>query len=204
MITNKVYVNNKGVGREEALNEIERFSESLQLTGKSRLHIRLLTEELLGMTAQIGGDFDAELWAENDDKTCRVCLEAEIGKMSLQKREELLRSSTSGKNAAYSGIMDRVREQMEIYALMMEENAEDSTGVDYGVETLTGFGDTASQKTPKEWRLSEYKGSLSRQNDSERIAAWDELERSIVANIADDISVGVKGKTVMLVITKKI
>lgn len=204
MITNKVYVNNKGVGRTEALKETEKMCDYLSLSRKSRLHIRLLTEELLGMAAQIGGNFDAEIWAESEDKTCRICLEAEIEKMSIQKREELLRSSTSGKNAAYSGIMDRVREQMEIYALMMEENAEDSTGVDYGVDTLTGFDDTFSQKTPKEWRLSEYKGDLARRKDSERIAAWDELEKSIVANIADDISVGIKGNTVVLTITKSI
>ena len=204
MITNKVYVNNKGVGRTDALKETERMCDYLKLSRKSRLHIRLLTEELLGMAAQIGGDFDAELWAEHEGNTCRICLEAEISKMSLQKREELLRSSTSGKNAAYSGIMDRVREKMEIYALMMQENAEDSTGVDYGVETLTGFDDTSSQKTPKEWRLSEYKGDVARRKDNERIAAWDEFEKSIVANIADDISVGIKGETVMLVITKSI
>lgn len=202
MVTNKVYVNNKGVGREESLKEIEHFSDNLQLSRKSRLHLRLLTEEMLGMAAQIGGAFDAEFWAENEDKTCRLSLEAEIEKMSLQKREELLRSSTSGKNAAYSGIMDRVREQMEIYALMMEEGVEDSIGIDYGVENLIGSAEGLSPKSPREWKLSEYKGSLSRQNDSERIAAWDELERSIVANIADDVSVGVKGETVMLVITK--
>ena len=87
---------------------------------------------------------------------------------------------------------------------MMQENAEDSTGVDYGVETLTGFDYTTSQKTPKEWRLSEYKGDVARRNDSERIAAWDELEKSIVANLADDISVGIKGENVMIVITKDI
>ena len=86
---------------------------------------------------------------------------------------------------------------------LYRENAEDSTGVDYGVETLTGFDDTSSQKTPKEWRLSEYKGDVARRKDNERIAAWDELEKSIVANIADDISIGIKGETVMIVITKE-
>ena len=96
------------------------------------------------------------------------------------------------------------REKMEIYALMTQENAEDSTGVDYGVENLISFDDTSSQKTPKEWRLSEYKGDVARRNDSERIAAWDKLEKSIVANIADDITVEIKGETVMIVIAKEI
>ena len=86
----------------------------------------------------------------------------------------------------------------------MQENAEDSTGVDYGVETLIGFDNSSSQKSPKEWRLSEYKGDVARRKDNERIAEWDELEKSIVANIADDLSVGIKGNTVILTITKKI
>ena len=63
MITNKISVNNKGVGRDEVFSEIERFSDYLGLSEKNSLHIRLLTEETLGMVAQIGGDFDAEFWA---------------------------------------------------------------------------------------------------------------------------------------------
>ena len=35
-------------------------------------------------------------------------------------------------------------------------------------------------------------------------AAWDELEKSIVANIADDVKVSVKGNNVELVIEKKL
>ena len=93
MITNKVYVNNKGVGRIDALKETEHMCDYLKLgvgridalketehmcdylklPRKSRLHIRLLTEELLSMAAQIGGDFDAELWAEHEGNTCRIC-----------------------------------------------------------------------------------------------------------------------------------
>ena len=32
---------------------------------------------------------------------------------------------------------------------------------------------------------------------------WDELEKSIVANIADDVKIGIAGQDVEMVITKK-
>ena len=37
---------------------------------------------------------------------------------------------------------------------------------------------------------------------SEADAAWDEMEKSIVANIADDVSVSIKYSEVIIVITK--
>ena len=64
MITNKTYVNNKGVGRTDALKQTESMCDYLKLSRKNRLHIRLLTEELLGMVSEIAGDFDAEFWVE--------------------------------------------------------------------------------------------------------------------------------------------
>ena len=155
------------------------------------------------MLETINGAYNAELWFESSENEYKIHLSAKI-KMSLQKREELLKASSSGKNAAYSGVMDRVREEMEIYGLMLEENAEDSIGTDIGVERLIGSDNEGEPKTAKEWRLSEYKGSLSRQSDSQRIAAWDELERSIVANIANDVSAGIRNDNVEMVISMSV
>ena len=117
MITNKVYVNNKGVGRIDALKETEHVCDYLKLPRKSRLHIRLLTEEMLGMVSEIAGDFDAEFWVEHESKFCRLCLEAEITKMSSEKRNSLIEVSTSGKNAAAKGIMGKLKEIVELYWL---------------------------------------------------------------------------------------
>ncbi len=201
MKTEKIHVDNKGAGIEDALAMTEEFAKNCSLTEKQRIHLRLIAEELLGMVKTIGGEYDADMFLDGDERSCRITLAGKM-KMSLQKREELLRSSSSGKNAAYRGVMDRVKEEMEIYWLRLEEGAEDSTGVDYGVDDLIGFDSRSEHKTPGDWKLSEYKGSVERQNDSERIAAWDELEKSIVANLADDISVGIRGERVEVVITK--
>jgi hypothetical protein len=37
----------------------------------------------------------------------------------------------------------------------------------------------------------------------EKAEAWDELEKSVIASVADDVIVGVKGKNAKVVIIKK-
>ena len=49
------------------------------------------------------------------------------------------------------------------------------------------------------WSLNKYKVSVQ---ESEK-EAWDELEKSIIANLADDVIVGVKGKQASIVVVKK-
>ena len=188
MVTSKVYVNNRGAGREEAFAELERFADYLSISRRDRLHIRLLSEEMLGMVSQIGGDFDAEFWAEYRNGTARLCLEAELGRMSAQKREELLKASTSGKNACAKGFMGKIKNVVELYWLGCKDSV---------AASAPSFEDAS------EWKLSDYKSAVEQQKDGES-TAWDELEKSIAANIADEISVGVKGETVEFIITKKV
>ncbi len=47
------------------------------------------------------------------------------------------------------------------------------------------------------WALSQYKETAKEDEN-----AWDELERSIIANLADDVVVGIKGKKVDIVVKK--
>ena len=203
MITEKIFVGNDGNGRQDVLKAFEQYAEAADLSSKNKVYLRLLAEEMLGMISTIGGTFNADCWLEGNESGYKIYLSAKM-KMSLQKREELLKTSTTGKNKSYSGVMDRIKEEMEIYWLSLEEGAEDSVGVDYGVEKLLGSDEDNTPKTPKEWKLSEYKGDVARRSDSERIAAWDELEKSIVANIADDVSVGIRSNNVEMVITKSL
>jgi len=161
MVTNRVYVNNKGMGRDIAFFELDKFSEYLKLSRKSKLHLCLLTEELLGMVSQIGGNFDAEFWVESSGNLCRLCLEAEINNMSIQKREELLKSSTTGKNAAVKGFMGKLKDIMEIYWLGYKDTAEISS--DHGFlqnanMPMNSLSSTSGSVT--NWVLSDYKNQI--------------------------------------------
>ena len=190
MVSNKVYVNNKGIGRDQALSEVERMTDYLNLSYKSKMHIRLLTEEMLGMVSELGGDFNAEFWAEHEGGVCRLCLEADVVKMSTEKRDALIGVSTSGKNAAEKGAAKGIRGKLKDL-----------------VKTYWLSGADRSEKaddSSMHWSLSDYKGDIERQKDSGKAEEWDELEKSIVAKIADDVSVGVKGDTVEFIITKSI
>ena len=56
------------------------------------------------------------------------------------------------------------------------------------------------------WSMQKYQRGLEsmKQDNVEPEEAWDELEKSIVANIADDVLVGIKNNTVELIIKKKL
>ena len=50
------------------------------------------------------------------------------------------------------------------------------------------------------WKLEEYRNSVKKDEQAE---AWDELEKSVIASVADDVIVGVKGRCAEIVIIKK-
>ncbi|MEE3451444.1 MAG: hypothetical protein VZR27_12260 [Acutalibacteraceae bacterium] len=51
---------------------------------------------MLVMVAEIAGDFDAEFWAEHEGKTYRLCLEAEISRMSFENTNGCVLPRCSG------------------------------------------------------------------------------------------------------------
>ena len=55
------------------------------------------------------------------------------------------------------------------------------------------------------WSLENYRNSFDTISDRNEAVqeAWDELEKSIIANLADDVRVGVSGNKVSLVIEKR-
>ena len=159
---------------------------------------------MLGMVSEIGGDFDAEFWIENDDENYRLCLEAEISSMSAEKREKLLKTSTSGKNAAAKGIMGKLRNIVELYWTGYKEALSSPANPRFPEYTYMGMTSMSSTVFDSYWKLSDYKGEIESSENLSKTAEWDELEKSIVANIADDVSVGIKNDTVEMVITKKL
>ena len=77
--------------------------------------------------------------------------------------------------------------------------------LDYG---MLGSIDAGMNQAVYAWSMQKYKNNIDsqRQNDNNTAAidAWDELEKSIIANIADDVQVGVTKDGVELIITKSI
>ena len=50
------------------------------------------------------------------------------------------------------------------------------------------------------WSLEQYRSTVRREEKTEE---WDELEKSVIASVADDVIVGVTGKQADIIIIKK-
>ena len=203
--TEKVKVANTGAGMNDALAMTEKAASLFNLDGKNRLRARLLAEELLSMSRSVAGQFTADYWIdlEEDTRKFTIHLEAQT-QLDYSARQEFLSVSTTGKNAASVGIMDKIRGIFEAGLYSIEESfqlqAEHGTGMlSYGA---LGAIDDGMSEAVYAWSMQKYKQDIeAAKNDAPE--AWDELEKSIIANIADDVSVGVLRDKVTLTVSKK-
>lgn len=206
MQTDKIMVYSNGTGMEAALKETERFAKYQELDHKSSLRLRLLAEETLGMVKAIAGAFNAKFWLEKEGEECRIHLDADTY-MDDEKARELIALSSSGKNEANKGFMGMIKNLiLSAYKSLDQVNTEP---MDYGGSTVM-FGTPGMREVDAlsnisfEWSYMQYREDLQESKDENAAAeeAWDELEKSIVANIADDVKVSVKGDIVEMVISK--
>ena len=188
------------------LAEVEKVTKYNGLDDKKALRLRLLAEELCGMLPGLIENFSGEFWAENDGETYELHAELKAEDMSIDLRDELISVSKSGKNAAAKGIMGKIRavaETMLLVAFDPEITPMPADGEYYDHRGFNmGFGyidPTIAAETGYvySWSLFNYKTAVEDKED-----AYAELERSIVAKLADDIIVGVRGKNVDIVVKK--
>lgn len=205
MKTNKILIQNDGTGLELALKEAESYAEFKELNARDSVHLRLMAEEVLGMVRAIMGNFSAIFAIEDEDGLTKVCLTAKT-EMNYEKKENLLAASTSGKNEAAKGFMGKIRDFVEdiMYPPTESENAVIQNQMMYASYGMMSSGASAGASRPM-WSLAQYRTDVESAKDGEEQAKkdWDELEKSIIANIADDIKVWVKEDTLRLVIEKR-
>ena len=67
MKTDVIRVTNAEGGVRAALNQVEKVAAYKGLSGKSALHLRLLTEEMMGMMRSITGEVEGKYWIEEED-----------------------------------------------------------------------------------------------------------------------------------------
>ena len=156
---------------------------------------------LPGLTQNFSGRF----WAENDGEDYELHVELKADDMNLDLRDELISVSKSGKNAAAKGIMGKIRAVAEAMLLAAFDPTLQSlpSGEFYDYHGYNmGFGyidPTIAVETGYvySWSLFNYKTAVEEKEDE-----YAELERSIVAKLADDIIVGVRGVNVEIVVKK--
>ena len=204
METNHIYVNGEEDRIELALSEADHFSEYQGLSVQDSRRVRLLTEELLGMVRGLTGEYTAMFWIEGEPKRCHLHLQAKT-EMSNEKRADLIAASTSGKNAAAKGLGGHLRNLIEIglqsfddVAKLNSQNGEAVAVYSFGMEP------TATTFSPGNWTLSRFRENLPAPDEGKGTeVVWDQLEKSVLANLADDVSVGIRDKKVDIIVEKK-
>ena len=202
MKTKVIEVNSAGEGINEALYQAEMVAQSYHLPHKDALHLRLLSEEMMGMLRSVTGEIAADFWIEEEDGVFGLHLSTSTH-MYYQKKEELLSLSTSGKNAAAVGFMGKLRSIME--TATMPEYADSPDIISMGFAAAGTPGSYWLGASITDWTLSTYRAQIEdHKGENEDVKeAWDELERSIVAKLADEVSIGIRGNDVEMVIYKK-
>ena len=203
--SDKFMVNSDANRMAAARYATENFAWQVKLDKRDTLRLDLLVEETLGMVKTMLEDFYGQIWFAADGRTCEIHFEA-TADMNADKKDELLSVSSTGKNAAVKGFMAKLGEMIS-GALRSTGRTLDAYGQEtmkYGiVHTPSPMMGNADMMTI--WTLQTYRNDLdlARGDSDNAEEAWDELEKSIVAKLADDIVVGVKGDRIDLVISKR-
>ena len=205
MIVSDKFMVNSDAGRMAAARyATENFAWQTKLSKRDTLRLDLLVEETLGMAKAMLEEFYGQIWFVADGKACEIHLEA-TADMNADKKEELLSVSSTGKNTATKGFMSRLGEIMSgmLHGVGNTMDAYGKETMKYGiVHTPSVLSANTDMMTI--WTLQTYRSDLNQARDDEGVAeACDELEKSIVAKLADDVLVGVKGDRIDLVIKKQ-
>ncbi len=193
MKTDKIAVSSKGRGMDTALALVEVTADQMGLSPREALHMRLLVEEMMSMVRSIIGELEGKFWIETEDRAYRLYLQM-ASLMDAEQRKQLISASTSGKNEAHRGIMGKIRAFFEPMPI------EDTPAY------LAGTIVRGSANDDLTWSMEAYRERLLNRKDAsdEAQAEWDELEKSLVSHIADNVTVSIRNYDVELMIYKKL
>lgn len=209
MRTDITTIDSSGSGIQLALNRIEGLADVEQLSKKDRLHLRLLAEETFGMVTAIVGNFSAKFWAEGENRNFRIILQADADVDETEKAQ-LLSVSSTGMNIAGRGVMEKI---WNLYRMFIGSGGQapamkEIRGMTSGKDEVS-YGELGAVRVEDgkggenyAWSLKQYRTNVKNAMDKDTVlqGAWDELGKSIVANIASDIQVGVSDDQVKMVI----
>jgi hypothetical protein len=190
MKSDVIMISGKGDPTEAVLSQAERVAVHQNLSNKNALHLRLLAEEMTSMVRAIAGEVNGEFWIENEGKQFELHLHVKTP-MDFYKRERLLSAASTGKNEAERGLMGKIRSFFE-----------PTDGVPVLLDiSPDGMG------SDMVWTMRAYQHQVQQyvqQNLEGAAEAWDELEKSVVTHVADDVKVCIRGRDVEMTIFKKL
>ena len=194
MKTNICELKQKKSDLKNILIEADKIAAYNDLDKKSTLRLRLLAEEMVGLLDGLVENFEGEFYIENNKNEFKLVTTLTVGNMNIELKDELIQMSSDKKNASAKGIMGKIRNAVQTLILKVDNADMYMTLADY-----TGYSHYEHNSPYSyRWSLDKYKTEVSKEKEE-----YDELEKSIVANVADDVIVGIKGRQVEIVVVKK-
>lgn len=175
METGVILIDNTGNGFENAVAETRKAAEYQQLSGKNVLQLELITEEMLSLVRSVTGEMKASFWIEAEDGQFDLHLNTKTV-MDKEKRYQLISSASSRKNEAAKTFLGYLRNVLE--------------------EAMAAEADHSASDIPMDI-LHDIPG------DPVEDAGWDGYERSVLAKVADQVKVAIRGGVVDMTVSKK-
>ena len=199
MISDIIEITSSGENMGTALDLSRKVAAYSDLSAKGALHLRLLAEEMMGMMRSITGETKGKFWIEGDEDVYQLHLIVDAA-LSKEKRQQLLNASTSGKNEANRSFMGRLRD------FFFRSVDDEIAAYNNSVLAAGVTSDSYKPVTDWEWSLLRYQNNLSamKEKKPEAAEAWDELEKSVVSSVADDVKVNIQGFQTEMTIIKKL
>ena len=207
MKTERITITSQETLLREALDITESLGLNNGLDQKEKLHLRLLAEELIGLMRGVTDEASAEYWVEQDGRQYVLHLASDV-KLNRKMREQILAVSSTGENAAAKGFMGKLKDMVAAAFLPADEyGVTPFSGLSLGLMSMAGNASPQAQQASVNtlnWSMQRYKSAIevggSEVEDMEEKRS--ELEHSIVASIADEVTASVKGSHVEIQIYK--
>jgi len=199
MVSDIITITSDGMNMDQALNQTSKVAVFKDLSPKDALHLRLLAEEMMGMMRSITHEASGKFWIEDQSENGTFLLHLKTETIvDAEKRRELLSASTSGKNEATHSLMGRLRE-------FFFRGADEDIAA-YHTPTMDAGLAVNMPQTDWQWSMTRYRNTLSslKEETPGAAAAWDELEKSVVHSVADDVKISIKGWETEMIIIKKL
>lgn len=177
---------------DEVFAKIEKAAQAWSLTPKETNTLRLLGEEMVGMTASLARVDDLDFFVKSEEKNFELHLVAKASITPAQKRE-FVQASSHKQNQMSKGLKGKVKSIFEDFFYIDPDIAYNNVPYGYVVAPAGAYNVAVA------WSMNEY---INTAPLSEQKEAWDELEKSILINMADDIVIGASLGQVEMTVSK--
>ncbi|HAE51847.1 MAG TPA: hypothetical protein DCG30_01145 [Ruminococcus sp.] len=205
MKTDVIKVDSNLNGSQQAISATDKFIAYNEISGKNAIHMHLLTEETISMIHGIMDDFAGNFWLESrktdEGLMCRVCVSVPRP-VDCEQEMQFISVSSSGKNMNAKGIIGKIREfvRMSVQPPPQKERNSNSQLVDAWWNMGTSKNKIAASDAAL-WSMQTYRKNVSDQKELNN-EAWDEIEKSIIANIADEVKIRLKSSSTEVIVEK--